>query len=153
MQRQSIFNNLQTDEQREQFKKAFPEGKKKKKQSPANALTSAVIQYIRLQGGCAARINVMGVYDQSTGKYRASGSTKGVEDVDAVMPVNVSGLRIGLKVAVEIKIGRDTQSDDQKQRQSDLTKAGGVYIIAKTFDQFKQDWDNIKHRYEYSSKI
>ena len=41
MQRQTIFNNLTTDEQRELFQKAFPEKKKKTKQSPANALTDA----------------------------------------------------------------------------------------------------------------
>lgn len=149
MQRQTIFNNLQTDEQRELFQKAFPPAKKKK-QSPANALTSAIKKYIELCGGCAARVNVMGIYDQSTGKFRTSGSTKGFEDVDAIFPITISGVKVGLKVAVEVKVGKDRQSDDQKLRQQEVTKAGGVYIIAKTFDQFKQDWDNIKHRYEYN---
>ena len=79
MQRQTIFNNLTTDEQCELFLKAFPEKKKKTKQSPANALTDAIIKYVRLCGGAAARVNVMGIYDQSTGKYRTSGSTKAMK--------------------------------------------------------------------------
>ena len=147
MQRQTIFNNITTDEQRELFLKAFPEKKKKTKQSPANALTDAIIKYVRLCGGAAARVNVMGIYDQSTGKYRTSGSTKGYEDVDTTLPVTISGLRVGLKVAVEVKIGKDRQSEDQKLRQQEVTDAGGVYIIAKTFDQFKKDFDEIKVRF------
>lgn len=148
MQRQTIFNNLPTEEQRELFLKAFPESKKKKKQSPANALTSAIKKYVELCGGCAARVNVMGIFDQSTGKYRTSGSTKGFEDVDATMPITIAGVKVGLKVAIEVKIGKDRQSDDQKLRQEEVNRCGGVYIIAKTFDQFKQDWDNVKHRYQ-----
>lgn len=146
MRRQSIFNNLDPD-RKDQFLMAFPENKKKKKQSPANALTAAIIKYVELCGACAARVNVMGIFDQSTGKYRTSGSKKGFEDVDVTYPLYIAGKKIGLKVAVEIKIGKDRQSEHQIMREQEVTKSGGVYIIAKTFDQFKQDFDEIKVRF------
>lgn len=123
-------------------------GGKKKKQSPANSLTDAVIIYCASLGCATARINVMGIFDKTTGKYRTSGSTKGVEDIDITLPVYVSSFKIGVKVAVEVKIGRDAQSKDQVLRQSKLTQTGAHYIIAKTFDTFKQDFDRVRELYE-----
>lgn len=123
-------------------------GGKKKKQSPANSLTDAIITYCSSLGCATARINVMGIFDQTIGKYRTSGSTKGVEDIDITMPVYVSTMKIGVKVAVEVKIGRDAQSEDQVFRQSKLTQTGAHYIIAKTFDTFKQDFDRVRELYE-----
>jgi hypothetical protein len=35
-----------------------------------------------------------------------------------------------------VKYGRDVQSDAQKQYQEMIEKAGGIYFIAKTFDDF-----------------
>jgi hypothetical protein len=35
-----------------------------------------------------------------------------------------------------VKYGNDIQSDAQKQYQEAIEKAGGTYIIAKTFDDF-----------------
>jgi len=142
MQRQSIFNNLDPD-RKDQFLMAFPENKKKKKQSPANALTAAVIKYVELCCGCAARVNVMGIFDQSTGKYRTSGSTKGFEDVDVTYPLYIAGTKIGLKVAVEIKIGKDRQSDYQKEYERSVIEAGGHYWIIKDFDMFIALYDTL----------
>lgn len=133
-------------EQQEQAIKCFSGGKKKK-QSPANALTDAIRKYCDSLGCATARINVMGVFDKTTGKFRTSGSTKGVEDIDITMPIYVSSMKIGVKVAVEVKIGSDRQSPEQKDRQAELVKTGAHYIIAKTFDQFKLDFDQIRHKY------
>ena len=127
--------------------KAFSGGKPKK-QSPANALTDAIRNYCKLLGCATARINVMGIWDKSINGYRKSGSTLGVEDIDVSLPVIIYSVKTCVKVAVEVKIGRDTQKDEQIDRQEALTKAGAHYIIAKTFDEFKQDFDKIKHYYE-----
>lgn len=137
------------EDERSRLETLFSRPAKKGKQSPANALTDAICKYVRSLGGAAARINVMGIYDEKMGKFRPSGSTRGVEDVDCVKPIYVRTLtsdqpiKVGLKVAVEVKIGKDRQSDDQKKRQAAVEASGGVYIIAKTFDQFKEAWDNI----------
>lgn len=149
MQRQSIFNNLQTDQQRELFQKAFPEGKKKKK-SKASELTDAIISYVKMTGGAARSINNSVPYDKNKGVYLTGIVKRGTEDITCTMPIIFSGTKIGLHVGVEVKIGKDRQSEYQKRREEELHRAGGIYIIAKTFDQFKQDWDNIKHRYEYN---
>lgn len=134
-------------EQQEQAMKAFSGGKPKK-QSPANALTDAIRNYCKLLGCATARINVMGIFDKEKGSFRTSGSTKGVEDNDITLPVYIFSVKVGVKVAVEVKIGKDKQSEDQKKRQAEIERAGGHYIIAKTFDEFKQDFDKIKHYYE-----
>jgi len=105
----------------------------KKKQSPANALTDAVITYIKLKGGIAYRINNMGVYDAKLGKFRTSGTKKGIPDI--------IGIHKGRFISVEIKIGTDRQSDDQKLREQEIIKAGGYYYIAKDFDSFKIWYD------------
>lgn len=107
----------------------------KKKQSPANALTDAVITYIKLKGGIAYRINNMGVYDAKLGKFRTSGTKKGIPDI--------IGIHKGRFISVEIKIGTDRQSDDQKLREQEIVKAGGLYYIAKDFDSFKIWFDGI----------
>lgn len=107
----------------------------KKKQSPANALTDAVITYIKLKGGIAYRINNMGVYDAKLGKFRTSGTKKGIPDI--------IGIHKGRFISVEIKIGTDRQSDDQKLREQEIIKAGGYYYIAKDFDSFKIWYDGV----------
>lgn len=137
-----------TEEQRSQWEMAFGNlSNKKKKQSPTNALTDAVRKYCELKGCSTARINVMGIYDEQKGKYRTSGATRGVEDIDVTLPVYIQGIKIGVKVAVEIKYGKDKQSEDQKKREEKLMEAGAHYIIAKTFDQFKEDFDSIIEHY------
>lgn len=137
-----------SDEQKEQWTKAFGNTeRKKKKQSPANELTDSVMRYMKSVGCATARINTTGIYDERLGKYRYSGSTKGVEDVSCTMPVFVGGHKLGVTVAVEIKIGADRMSEDQRARKAAVEGAGGHYIVAKTFDQFKQDVDNLIYEY------
>lgn len=140
-----------TDDQKELWLKAF--GKPgKKKASPANQLTDAVMRYMRSLRCAVARINTTGIYDQELGRYRFSGSTNGVEDVSGTLPITIQGLKIGLTVAVEIKIGKDRLSEDQIKRKENIEKAGGHYIVAKTFDQFKKEFDQIVHQYDYVAK-
>ena len=123
-------------------------GGKKKKVSPANSLTDAIRDYCHLLGCATARINTTGIYDQALGKYRFAGSTKGVEDIDVSLPVIIHSVPACIKIAVEVKIGKDRQREDQIIRQSKLEKAGAHYIIAKTFNEFKQDFDSIILHYK-----
>lgn len=111
--------------------------KKGKKQSESSALTDAVIKYIKLHGGVAYRINTVGVYDAKLGGLRTSGMKKGLPDV--------IGIHKGRFLGIEIKIGKDRQSDDQKDREAEINQAGGIYLIAKTFDQIKPELDEILH--------
>jgi hypothetical protein len=57
-----------------------------------------------------------------------SGSTKGSADISATIA--------GRSVKIEVKAGKDRQSEAQKKYQADIERSGGVYIIARTFGEF-----------------
>lgn len=107
----------------------------KKKQSPTNALTSAIQEYIQLIGGDAFRINTTGLYDEKLGMFRNSGSTLGVADL--------VGIYRGKFIAIEVKVGKDSLRPMQIKFQARVEKAGGVYFIAKDFDSTKKFIDSI----------
>lgn len=133
-------------EQIAQWNRAFPT-KKIRKRSPANSLTEAVRDYATLKGCATARVNTTGLWVEKEQKFLTTNATKGFEDIDVILPIVINGIRVGLKVAVEVKIGDDRQSKFQKLRQQRVQEAGGVYIIAKTFDQFKTDFDAVIKKY------
>ena len=109
----------------------------------ANALTKCVIAYITYKGGQAERISSQGQYregakiqvgtgeiayhKQLPGKWTPGQSTKGTADISSTIR--------GRSVKIEIK-QKDQQSEVQKQYQAAIERAGGVYIIVRTFDEF-----------------
>lgn len=115
----------------------------------ANALTKCIIDFLTFSGYQAERINTMGRYvDDSkiitdvvgfqrkigSGKYIKGTGTKGSADISATIR--------GRSVKIEVKYGKDRQSDYQKDYQQSIERAGGVYIIARDFDTFKEWYDN-----------
>jgi hypothetical protein len=46
-------------------------------------------------------------------------------------------------VAIEVKIGKDRQSEAQKNYQAMIEKAGGIYWIVKSFDDFYEKYTSI----------
>lgn len=103
----------------------------------ANGLTACVIDYLRLIGMQAERINSTGrVIDQNgNSKWITGSGTKGTADISATIA--------GKSVKIEIKIGIDRQSDYQKAYQKSIEAAGGIYIIVRTFTQFR-NWFDLK---------
>ena len=100
------------------------------KTSDANGLTKAIISFIDLSGGWATRISVEGRYIESLGKRIPSSVKKGTADIHAVYK--------GRHLSIEVKIGKDRQSDEQKEVQKSIEAAGGLYFIATTFEAFHQ---------------
>ena len=114
------------------------------KDNSANGLTKCIIFWINAMGGQAERISSQGQYregkkidvgtgeiaytKQLPGKWTPGQGTKGTADISATIR--------GRSVKIEVKYGKDIQSDAQKQYQEMIEKAGGVYIIAKSFDDF-----------------
>lgn len=110
----------------------------------ANALTKCVIAYITFRGGQAERISSQGQYregakiqvgtgeiayhKQLPGKWTPGQSTKGTADISSTIR--------GRSVKIEIKYGKDVQSQVQKEYQASIERAGGVYIIVRSFDEF-----------------
>lgn len=97
----------------------------------ANGLTRCIIAYLRLQGCQAERVSSTGrvIADHTGGqKWIKGNGTKGTADISATIR--------GRSVKVEVKIGRDRQSEAQRAYQREVEQAGGVYVIATTFEQF-----------------
>ena len=109
----------------------------------ANGLTRCIIDYINLTGGHAERINCTGrIIDNRTtstdvlGHQRIIGSTTYVKTSGQRGTADISATIRGRSVKIEVKIGRDKQSEAQKQYQKSIEESGGVYYIAKDFNQF-----------------
>lgn len=122
------------------------------KENSANELTKAVLAWFELNKIHAFRqssegrylapktvTNVIGkVITLGTGKYipRSKGA-KGSADIAATIPP------LGRRLEVEIKYGKDRQSDFQKDFQKEVESMGGIYIIVKTWDGFLYDINRI----------
>jgi hypothetical protein len=120
------------------------------KDNSANSLTKSIIFWINANGGQAERISSQGQYregkkikvgtgevqyqKQLAGKWTPGQGTKGTADISATIR--------GRSVKIEVKYGRDVQSEVQKQYQEMIEKAGGIYIIARDFDSFVSLYEN-----------
>jgi len=116
----------------------------------ANSLTKAIVTWINLNGYQAERISTTGRYiDNSkivtdvlgnkkrigSGKYIKGSGTNGSADISATIK--------GRSIKIEVKIGKDRQSDAQKEYQAMIERAGGIYFIAKDFDEFMMFYKSI----------
>jgi hypothetical protein len=116
----------------------------------ANELTKSIIKFVELIGGQAERINSTGkVIDKRTfvkddfGNTKVIGSMKWIKASTTLGTSDISIIINGLSVKCEVKFGKDVQSDRQKKYQEQIEQAGGIYIIAKTFQGF-YNWFNSK---------
>ena len=140
---------LLNDMQLEEFHRKYPgqpyPSVKKFDVKTANGLTGAVIKFLTLKGHQAERISVTGrmidqrkTYVDVLGHTRQIGSVKwikssmvrGSADISAVLAPS------GRSLKIEIKVGRDTQRDEQKDYQAEIERTGGIYLIVRTFDGF-----------------
>lgn len=94
----------------------------------ANNLTAGVINFLKIQGHSASRINTAGVYDPATGRFRRTGGRKGFADICACIK--------GRAVAIEIKIGADKLSEHQVEFKNEWESAGGVFYECKNYTDF-----------------
>lgn len=102
--------------------------KTKFRDDTANGLTKCIGAWLSLHGHFAGRVNTQGNYNQKLGKWTKSGSKQGMADITAVIN--------GRHVSIEIKIGKDKIRPNQEKCKSEIEAAGGVYIIASSFDNF-----------------
>lgn len=103
--------------------------KKAFKDVTANELTKTIIfDMYWVREGLAYRINNGAIYDTKRQVYRKGVQRKGIPDIIGI----INGRFIG----IEVKIGRDRQSADQKEIEKEIKEAGGVYFIAKSYDDY-----------------
>ena len=107
----------------------------------SNGLTKAITDYINFKGGLANRINTQGqpriekiqlVGGKSMDKlsFTTSMTNKGTADLHAIVK--------GRHLSIEIKVGRDRVSDHQLKEQERVTRAGGLYFVARDMESFIQ---------------
>ena len=104
------------------------------KDTTANELTKSIIDFITFSGGSAVRINTQGQLRKIRGEMKwTHGSTRrGTADLHCIFQ--------GRHISIEIKIGNDKQSPDQIKEAERITKAGGLYYVAKDMQSFLEWW-------------
>jgi len=113
---------------------------KKFSDNSANNLTKAIIAYAKLKDWFAERQssegrfrpgkeyeNVIGKRVQMKGTW-LPGQGKGKADIKAVIR--------GRSIEIEVKHGADRLRPEQIEYKQRIEKAGGVYIVVKTFEDF-----------------
>ena len=102
----------------------------------SNGLTKCIVQYIVLCGGFATRINNQGTWSKKQNRFIPGTSRRGLAEVMATCN--------GLSLHIEVKIGKDRQSEAQKEVEADAIRSGGYYFLARNFTEYKKWFDNIK---------
>jgi hypothetical protein len=128
---------LADDQARRKYPNMKPEhlAPRKFRDDSANSLTGCIVQYVTLKGGFASRINSTGVFRQKLGKYTSGTQKRGIADVLATFK--------GLSLHIEVKHGKDSQSEAQKKIESEVKRSGGFYYLARNFSDFKIWFDNL----------
>lgn len=97
----------------------------------ANELTKSIITFMGIVGGQAERINSMGRQITKNNKtiWAYGTGTNGTADISATW--------MGRSVKIEVKATRgEKQSENQKEYQRNIEQAGGIYIVARSFEGF-----------------
>ena len=112
----------------------------------ANGLTKCIITFIALKKGQAERINCTGrIIDKrinsidNFGRKCTIGSQTYIKTSGQRGTADISATIKGRSVKIEVKIGKDRQSEVQKQYQKSIEASGGLYFIAKNLNSFI-DW-------------
>jgi hypothetical protein len=113
-----------------------------------NGLTKAIIDFVRIRGGQAERISSEGrviddrkSYTNVIGQTVTVGSIRRIKTSGQKGTADISATINGRSVKIEVKKGRDYQSQAQQEYQESIVKAGGIYFVAKDFEMFL-DWYN-----------
>jgi preprotein translocase subunit SecA len=111
----------------------------------ANDLTKCIIRFLTLKGHQAERINTTGrpvdrrkTYTDVLGHRRQIGNIEWIRGTGTRGSADISATINGRSVKIEVKFGRDRQRPEQRQYQEAIERAGGLYVIATSFDQFYQ---------------
>lgn len=122
--------------------------KAKYRDDNANGLTRCIIDWIVFNGGQAERVNTTGIpidkrrsVTDVLGHSRTIGSIEWRKGGGTVGSADISATIRGRSVKIEVKVGKDKQSEAQKAYQREVEAAGGIYYVAKDFTSFAE-WFN-----------
>lgn len=100
-----------------------------------NTLTSAVIKYLDIQGHYVSRVQSQGQYSPKRGRWIKSKVKRGIGDIIACIN--------GRMVMIEIKTGKDKQSEWQKETERQVKESGGEYWIIKEISQLIKNYETL----------
>ena len=116
----------------------------------ANGLTKAIVTFINLAGGQAERISSSGrvidgrkVVTNVLGQQGIIGSQTYIKGTSTNGTADISSIIKGKSVKIEVKIGRDKMSPAQIEYKANVERAGGVYIIAKDWQGFIEEYNKL----------
>jgi hypothetical protein len=122
-------------------------------ENSTNGLTTCVIHFLQLSGHQAERINTMGrMIDNRKqvtdviGRTKIIGSAKYIPTTGTKGSADISATIFGRSVKLEIKYGKDRQSQAQKEYQTSVEQAGGTYWVIKNFNQFYELYQEFKSK-------
>jgi hypothetical protein len=122
---------------------------RKYRDDSANGLTKCIIDFLRLSGYQAERISNTGrfldnrkVVTNILGQKHSIGNSKWIPGTGTNGTADISATIYGRSVKIEVKINNDQQSKNQKSYQRFVEDAGGLYVIANSFEQFFE-WYNL----------
>ncbi|MGZ0017671.1 hypothetical protein [Yeosuana sp. AK3] len=126
--------------------------KPKYRDDTSNGLTRCIIDFLNLKGQQAERINNTGrqldrrkTINGVLGSHRTVGSVEWIKGTGKNGTSDISATILGRSVKIEVKIGKDRQSEAQKKYEAQVIKAGGLYFIARNFIEFV-NWYNEKFK-------
>ncbi len=118
------------------LKKYFPNKPLRKFRDDTEAgLIVCIKAFVFLNGWQAERVDNRGYWVQEEKKYVPSMCEKGTADLHCTIN--------GLSVKVEIKIGKDRQSEAQRKYQKRIEKAKGIYLITRSFSEFVEQYKKL----------
>jgi hypothetical protein len=103
-----------------------------------NSLTRCIMAFMKLKNHYIVRINTMGMMRGNTRTY--STTQKGTADLHGILN--------GIHLSIELKMKNDFQSKDQEETQRQIEKAGGIYLLIRSFEQFYkfyQEFNNLPY--------
>lgn len=118
----------------------------------ANGLTRCIIDFLQSEGWQAERINTMG---RPITRHTPQGEiiTAWMRTTGTVGSADISATIAGRSVKIEVKIGRDRQSQEQRKYQQSIEKAGGLYVIAKTFTGFVSWYNERRYIVKWQTNV
>lgn len=143
-----ILEGLANDAARQKYPMIEPEwlAPRKYRDDSANGLTKCILDFLKFHGSQAERINNTGrmldkrkTFTDVVGNRRQIGTSTWIPGTGTKGTADISATIAGRSVKIEVKILADRQSPAQQEYQKAVEKAGGIYVIARSFEQF-YDW-------------
>ncbi len=141
---------------------------KKQRKLNTNNETAAIVSYLTLQGHQVTRTNNHATFDIT----RAAGAVmtmcrqvlgtrrlpniasciiqlrkcynKGTAQKGRVLDITGFAKGTGRYIGIEVKIGKDKPSPQQLETVQLINKNNGIGLVAKSFDNFKEQWEALQ---------